>query len=196
MIYFRIAVCEKFPDCCLVFKYIFFNVLHHLGRINETYDHINRKGVYFTKFMSYSTQSLHAIIFVSSATENFGGDKLLELLQPLRENRQLKNLTSLVVYANGNALSLIEGEREVVEKEYEMLKSYPAHHDLIKLYDKPIVHRYFENYSLAFKSIGNPSLKAIDDFNTGENKDYWDECLSLTDDQIIKIITDFIKNNS
>ncbi|MDB5012516.1 MAG: hypothetical protein JWQ25_718 [Daejeonella sp.] len=146
--------------------------------------------------MSYSAKSQHAIIFVSSATENFSSDELLQLLEPMRENRQLNNLSGLVVYAYGNTLSLIEGDKEDVEKEYKLLKSYPAHHDIIKLYDKPIAQRYFENYSLAFKSIGIASLKSIDDFTEGENKEYWDECLSLTDDPIIRIITDFIRNNS
>lgn len=146
--------------------------------------------------MPYSNQSLHSVIYVSSAIKNFSSDEILDLLSFFREDRVKKNLTGLVLYANGNALTMIEGEKEVVEKEYELMRAFPAHHDIIKIYDKAIPHLYFENYPLAFKAIGNAALKSIDDFNTDEDKEYWDECLLMDEDPIIKMITDFFKNNS
>jgi len=157
---------------------------------------IRRKGGTFYQFMNYSMQSQHTIIFVSSAIQNFTSDELLGFLNTFRAERLKKNLSGIILYANGNALSMIEGEKEVVETEFNLTKSCPNHHDIIKIYDKAIPHRYFENYSLAFKVIGNASLKSIDDFATDENREYWDECLLLTDDPIIKIIKDFIRNNS
>lgn len=146
--------------------------------------------------MPYVIPSQHTIIYVSSAIENFSIDDINNLLVFFREDRKKKNLTGLVLYANGNALTMIEGDKDQVEKEFSLMKSYPAHHHIIKIYDKTIPHRYFENYSLGFKVIGNASLKSVDDFNTDGDKEYWDECLLMNDDPIIKIIKDFIKNNS
>jgi hypothetical protein len=140
--------------------------------------------------------SLHAIVYVSSAVKHYSSNEFSQLIAPIKTSFKEINLSGLVIYANGNGLTMIEGGREAVEAQYQLNRSHPGHHDIIKLFDRPIQQRYFEDYVFAVKAINSSEFKSIDDFESGEHKEYWHEYLSLTDDPIVKIIKDFLRYNS
>ena len=146
--------------------------------------------------MPLTENSLHAIIYVSSATKHYSSYELSQLISPFKTLWKETKLSGLVIYANGNGLTLLEGEREAVEKQYEQNKSHPGHHGIIKLFDRSIQQRYFEDYVFALKVINSSEIKSIDDFESVENTEFWQEYLSMTDDPIVNIIKDFMRYNS
>ena len=137
---------------------------------------------------------LWCIVGVSSASQDFTVQESEGMLDYSRQDRQLKNITSLVVYADKNALFLIEGTYEAVKSEYSMLLTHTGHHNIIKMFDQSIKYRMFEDYPLAFKSISK-DLKALDDFTDEDMQEYFNEFL-LMNLPVSKIVKDFIKNNS
>jgi hypothetical protein len=136
---------------------------------------------------------LWCVICVSSAQEDLTMSEAEQMLTYARTDRQSKNITSLVLYANKNVLILLEGNKAKVQEELQILTVHSGHHSLIKMYDKPITERYFGDYPLVFKSLSK-DYQNLDDFKEPEQLEYFNEFLSLN--QPIPIfVKSFIKNN-
>lgn len=139
--------------------------------------------------------NLWAILYVSSAMKGLKPEDVRYFLQVSKDIRIANGLSGIVILAQNNVLVLQEGIKENVKSAFETDKKHPAHHSMIKLYDGPISSRYFEDFPLAFKQIGNTDLAHLDDFKASSNAEYLSELLQM-DHAIPKIIKDFIKNNS
>lgn len=139
--------------------------------------------------------NLWAILYVSSAMKDLSVSDVEYFLTANRKVRQENKITGIAILAMNNVLVIQEGIKEVVKAEFDNEKKHPAHHSLIKLYDGPISHRYFEDFPLAFKPIGFPEYKHLDSFSEPGHKEYFDEFL-LADNSVSKLVKDFIKNNT
>ena len=139
--------------------------------------------------------SLWAILYVSSAIKELSTSDVEYFLTLNRKSRSENNITGIVLFSQNNVLVIEEGLKDPVKAEFEKEKKHPAHHSIIKLFDGPIQHLFFESFPLAFKTIGKSPYSHLDDFATSEQKEYFDELLEL-DTSISKLIRDFIKNNS
>ncbi len=139
--------------------------------------------------------NLHAIVFVTSDTACFTHAQFQTLLNDIITYNKANNIGELPVWANGNMLHFLEGSKEAVTAKDQILKTNPCLQGNIKLYDNPIKQRYFEDYHFAFKPINTEWFRPYDDFAEPAKKEFFNECLEL-DDTIMKIVKDFIKNNS
>jgi len=144
--------------------------------------------------MTFET-NLHAIILVTSDTSYFNIPDLENLIAHITDYNKANNISELLVWANGNMLHLLEGNKESLAAKYEKITQFPTIEGTIKLFDKPINQRYFEDYYFAYKPINSEMFKPYDSFAQPPQKEFFEECLA-TDDSIMKIIREFIKNNS
>lgn len=140
------------------------------------------------------TEELWCIVAVSSVRKDLKVSEAEQMLMYARKDRQSKNITSLVIYSNQNVLFLLEGKKAAVHDELALMTIHDGHHNIIKLYDKPISERFFEDYPLVYRSVSK-EFQILDDFKEPEQLEYFDEFLSL-DQPIPNIVRSFIKNNS
>jgi hypothetical protein len=146
--------------------------------------------------MYSSDTDLHAVVFVSSSTINYSKSEMQHILTNTREHNRINNITGLLIFGGGNMLRMMEGTKETVQAEfYSIQEDNLQREDTIKLIDKPIKQRYFEDYPLAFKPLNSQSLKHFDDFKEPESREFFEECLA-TDDSVMKIVKDFLKHNT
>jgi len=145
--------------------------------------------------MENNNNNFWAILYVSSAMKDLSASDVDYYLAVNRKIRQEHKITGIAILAMNNVLVIQEGIKEEVKAEYDAEKKHPAHHSLIKIYDGPINHRYFEDFPLAFKTIGMPEYKHLDSFLKPEYQEYFDEFLQA-DNPVAKLVKDFIKNNS
>ncbi|MBC8051609.1 MAG: BLUF domain-containing protein [Sphingobacteriaceae bacterium] len=137
--------------------------------------------------------TLHTIIYLSSATEIIDVEIARQSIIRNREYNKLNGITSLAVFAQGNILAMMEGERDVILKAYRQNMN-GHHHGFLKLYDKPVQSRCFEDFPLAIKVVNMDEWRSLDDFKEEYMREYFEECINL-DAPTMKIVKDFIKNN-
>jgi hypothetical protein len=138
---------------------------------------------------------LWAFVCISSAAELFTKEEVTKLLDDMRLENLSENLTGVLFYSNGNMLMLIEGEKNAVLSQYKFVQQLQQHHSVLKIVDKAIVQRYFEDYPLAFKPVNSDELKPLDDFSSPEKMEYLEECLGMND-PLMMLLRNFLKNNT
>ncbi|MDB5013070.1 MAG: Sensors of blue-light using [Daejeonella sp.] len=91
------------------------------------------------------TEKLWCIVAVSSVRRDMTVNEAEQMLTYARKNRQSKNITSLVLYSNQNILIVLEGKKADVHEELQILTIHNGHYNIIKMYDKPMSERLFED---------------------------------------------------
>lgn len=146
-------------------------------------------------YMDKSDTNLHAVVYVSSSTTDYSHSEMEDILNDVRTYNRTHNITGLLIFGGGNMFRMMEGSKETVQAQYYLIQEDNQDDGAIKLLDKPIKHRYFGDYPMAFKALNAQNLKHFDDFKEPESKEFFDECLA-TDDSVMKLVKDFLKHNT
>lgn len=93
------------------------------------------------------------LIYMSSAVNLFTDDDLTELLRISRQNNKRSGITGMLLYNDGNFLQVLEGPPEAVRALYDRICRDPRHHNIIKLYEKPIDKPEFGQWEMAFRNL-------------------------------------------
>lgn len=118
------------------------------------------------------------LIYASVATVEFGISELTELLRQSREKNMRLGLTGMLLYCNRSFLQVLEGEEHVIDELYQKIMSDPRHTQLATIIREPIPKRYFENWSMGFRSLTTEEISEIE----GVNDFYQDRsCLANLD---------------
>jgi hypothetical protein len=145
--------------------------------------------------MSKKLTDLWCVLFVSTGMKDTTPEELKDILDAVADQRRLRGITGLVLFAHGNNLIMIEGSMENVQQEYESAQQHPGHHSMIKLYSGPIPYRFFEEWPLALKVVGPEEFKKLDDFISNEQQEYFKEFLEI-DHFVARSCRNFIRNNT
>ena len=137
---------------------------------------------------------LACIAFVSSAMKDLTPDIIRQVTDEAGKINAQNGITGLTLFADGNVLVLLEGPVEALDKRFDELKKHPAHHSVIKILSVPISQRCFEDYPQALKILRPPQFKEIDDFQSPERKEYFEEFLTLNT-PVSNAVSNFIKSN-
>lgn len=95
---------------------------------------------------------MYFVIYTSYAKQNLLESELKALLIQARENNKLKLITGLLLYFDSKFIQLIEGEENEIKNLYEVIAKDERHKDVFKLKEGPIESRFFEDWSMAFKT--------------------------------------------
>lgn len=145
--------------------------------------------------MQKTDNELWCIVLVSTTIKDTSPELTQINLDQRRQIRKSNGITGLCIYASGNILMSIEGEKNNVKTQFELIKKYSGHHSVIKLYDGSIPFRFFQEDPLAFKVISPEAYKHLDEFQSIEKKEYLQAVLE-TEHLVTKVIQNFIKNNN
>jgi hypothetical protein len=95
--------------------------------------------------------ALHQIIYISSANTTLTEDALLEILASSQERNAERELTGLLLHADGNIIQVIEGPQGAVEHLYKKISGDSRHRGVTLITSRPIKQRDFLEYKMGFK---------------------------------------------
>lgn len=96
---------------------------------------------------------MYYLIYVSSATEQFSTDELLDLLAKCRENNARAGLTGMLLHKDGNFMQVLEGEEAAVQAVHARILLDPRHRGIITLLQGPQAERQFPGWSMGLRRL-------------------------------------------
>jgi hypothetical protein len=76
---------------------------------------------------------MQRIIYLSSGVKVFSDEEINSLLDISRKNNANNDITGLLLYADGNFLQIIEGEKEAIEMTYQKILNDSIHKNIIEV---------------------------------------------------------------
>ncbi len=102
--------------------------------------------------------SLHQLIYVSTLTEG-AQSELPAILETAVSNNKSKGLTGMLLYADGNVMQVLEGEKDALYALFKHIERDPRHHGIFILADTEIDSRDFETWSMGYRALSQAELK-------------------------------------
>jgi hypothetical protein len=99
------------------------------------------------------------LTYVSSATSLLPVGELHGLLDEARANNERDGITGMLLYRDGNFMQTIEGDGGAIADLHARLDLDPRHTGLTVLLHGERAERRFEGWSMAFRDLGDPSLR-------------------------------------
>lgn len=96
---------------------------------------------------------LYKLLYISRAVGEFSDADLQDLLAVSRRNNDRLKLTGLLVYANGQFLQVLEGDKEEVLRLYETISRDERNTDNRIVSQGPIADRMFPAWTMAFQNL-------------------------------------------
>lgn len=107
---------------------------------------------------------MYYLIYSSYAAIEFNDDLLKELLIKAREKNLGLAITGMLYYFDGKFIQLIEGPEPAVRQLATEIENDPRHKHFLVLKDGNTESRYFEDWSMGFKSIDPEKLSDVEKF--------------------------------
>lgn len=98
---------------------------------------------------------LERILYQSRATNDFSSLHLFNLLTAAQQRNERLGITGHLLYVRGVFTQCIEGPAHHVEHLWQRLHEDSRHHDLQLLLRRPIEHRNFPEWSMAFSTYSS-----------------------------------------
>jgi hypothetical protein len=108
--------------------------------------------------------SLITIVYVSVSSHSMTDEELKTLLGECRANNGPQNVTGMLLYRDGFFIQALEGEAEVVEPLYELIRKDPRHTSVLTVYKNPIEKRSFDSWAMGFNKFTAEDGKDIEGF--------------------------------
>ena len=105
-------------------------------------------------------ESLHQLVYMSSARPELTKDALIEILAAAQTNNAKRGITGLLLHSNGNLIQVIEGTKENVEALYSKVENDSRHEHPMVLYRKDIARRDFPEFKMGFRTPKLSELEA------------------------------------
>jgi hypothetical protein len=105
------------------------------------------------------------LAYVSSATQPFTKQELVDLLATSRENNSRIGITGMLLYRGGNFMQVLEGEEQAVRNLYGRICRDPRHHGQIVIDEGSYDERQFAEWSMGFRNLSDEDVLALPGFN-------------------------------
>jgi hypothetical protein len=113
---------------------------------------------------------MYQIVYFSSATKPYTKEELLAILRVSRANNERDGITGMLLYKDGNIMQVLEGDREQVERRFQVIACDARHHGIIVIERGEIPQRQFGEWSMGFRDLADPELKTVSGFSEYLNK--------------------------
>ncbi len=107
-------------------------------------------------------QSLHQIMYISSATAPMDAGQCAAIARAAAERNRAEGVTGLLLFNSKRFLQVLEGPREAVARVYERIARDGRHCALVKLREASVVEREFGDWAMAYDDPAQPS-RALED---------------------------------
>ena len=119
-------------------------------------------------------------------------DALRELLQQARTENERQGITGALVYGDGQFMQIIEGNESVLAALYAKLLQDPRHINVVKLADKQIAQRSFQDWSMGFQVISAEAFNELVGYVEPEKMDLQAPGLSAADALLLQMMKSFV----
>lgn len=106
-------------------------------------------------------ESLHSIVYVSTASWNFTTDDLEALLVELRTRNRINGITGLLLYNHGTFMQCLEGTEAAVSAAFARIRGSRRHGDIVELLNEVITRRRFADWQMGFAHPSGAELDAL-----------------------------------
>jgi hypothetical protein len=134
---------------------------------------------------------MHHIIYLSWASAPLTDDQLQELLCVARRRNKQLNVTGIMIYGNERFMQVLEGEEATVRALYEHIKRDARHHHITAYADKPIAHRAFAEWAMAFQAATPQQFEEMAGYLVPSEVTIDISRLPMTDVHLIDILRSF-----
>ncbi len=94
----------------------------------------------------------HAIVYVSTVTQEMEHNEIKDLLENSKEWNNKNGITGLLLYSGGNFFQIIEGEKNLIAELFQDIKSDKRHRDIIQIFGKEIHKEAYDGYDSDYVS--------------------------------------------
>jgi len=133
---------------------------------------------------------IHTICYFSTAHTSLDKEELLSLFTSSINNNTTKEISGILVHADGNFMQVLEGDKKVINSLFGKIKKDSRHNNIIKVPDVSYNDRIFEDYKCGFSIVEDKeSVEHLKKYLNWLSNHPSDEINSF-----IKLIQQFIKN--
>lgn len=98
------------------------------------------------------------LVYISAPVRDMKPEELKDLLEhALQRNKEL-SITGLLLYRPGMFMQVLEGEESVVRGLYAQIERDSRHNDVTIVWSGRVPLRRFENWTMAFRDLRDPTL--------------------------------------
>jgi len=134
---------------------------------------------------------MYYILYLSAVSDYLDDDELQNILSLSRKNNQMKNITGVLLYGNGQFIQLLEGDRDLLDKTFQKIKLDPRHLDITVIASGNLEKRCFPEWYMGFKPIRTESKEVLDGFlDLSKTAIQNNDC-----DLPVKLLQSFVRKN-
>lgn len=108
---------------------------------------------------------MYRLVYVSAAVGSPTRADLLALLAKAREKNHRLGITGLLLFKDGDFIQLLEGERPAVREVFDAIQADPRHSGVIVLLEGEAEGRLFADWSMGFRDLADPEVRAMPGFS-------------------------------
>ncbi|MFN3715045.1 MAG: BLUF domain-containing protein [Alcanivoracaceae bacterium] len=108
---------------------------------------------------------MYQIVYVSTATREYGKDELTRILAASRRNNSRDGVTGMLCYHGGTFFQMLEGERSRVEAVMARVEKDPRHHGVMVLLEQDVTERELPDWSMAFTQVSGRDADLLEGFS-------------------------------
>jgi hypothetical protein len=98
------------------------------------------------------------LLYMSSARPELTEEALLEILSESQQRNAAREVTGLLLHADGSIIQIIEGTESTVETLFSKIERDQRHHQIMVLSRKFVETRDFPEYKMGFKRASTQLL--------------------------------------
>lgn len=96
--------------------------------------------------------TVHQLIYLSDLVGKDEGE-LAAILESAVRHNTADGITGMLLYAGGNFLQVLEGEKEAVQATYQRICQDPRHHNFMLLLEQDVPERQFGRWSMGCRHL-------------------------------------------
>lgn len=105
------------------------------------------------------------LVYASATTKRFSKKELVKLLELSRARNAERDVTGVLLLAEGTFFQVLEGEEETVEALFKHISKDPRHDRVLMVARTEIETRLFGDWSMGFQRMKAADLKKYTGFN-------------------------------
>lgn len=111
------------------------------------------------------------VVYVSTATQEYGKEELARILEVSRRNNQADGVTGMLCYHGGTFFQMLEGEHDKVQAVMDRVARDSRHFGVTVLLEHEISERSMPDWSMAFREVSAAEAQALEGFDQALKND-------------------------
>jgi hypothetical protein len=128
------------------------------------------------------------IVYISRAVHPLSDQELSRLLTQCRHDNDRNGVTGALFYSHGHIAQIFEADAAVADLLFERIARDGRHSHVQKLVDKPITHRSFPEWSMAFYPLETTGFATLQGFFLPTQVPPVPASLSVADATLVELV--------